>query len=528
MSKRDHDVALPASAIRMSPPLSRIQQMKKRDKATSRTTDQVGFWQPCSSEWSKRLWLPQQADSVTTDSVSSRPSTTDAGTRDSWFSVRQSLPKSSHIRSLPGALWHRVSPVEVAEQTVDVTKPVITGVKKVRFRPTPKQKSTIATWMGAARMTYNKAIAFLNNEDTVGSRTIKDVRAHCVNDAVTKNARSMKWARGVPYSIRDEGARDAMKAMQSNIAKQKSQKKQGKCMKFELRYRRKKRAFQETIVIHASHWGKKRGIYHALLGRSGDKLCISERQKVHIPKTLVNDIRLVRTRLGEFFLVIPTHESDARRVHDENQVTDEAPYTVAMDPGVRTFMTAYDASGRVVEWGAGDDKHLARIQERIQTIEERSKTVNHRKRYRMHRATLRANRKVRCLVDELHRKLALWLCRSFRTIIIPVFATQQMVTHKQGRTALRPKTSRAMCTWSHYRFRTNLKHKAKCFPGVSVVETTEQYTSKTCGACGQVNHNLREEKTFVCDACGFVCDRDFNAARNILIRYLTVKKIALS
>ena len=144
------------------------------------------------------------------------------------------------------------------------------------------------------------------------------------------------------------------------------------------------------------------------------------------------------------------------------------------------------------------------------------------------RATLRANRKVRCLVDELHRKLALWLCRSFRTIIIPVFATQQMVTHKQGRTALRPKTSRAMCTWSHYRFRTNLKHKAKCFPGVSVIETTEQYTSKTCGACGQLNHDLREEKTFVCDACGFVCDRDFNAARNILIRYLTVKQIPLS
>ena len=115
--------------------------MKKRDKVTSRTTDQVGFWQPCSSEWSKRLLLPNQADSVTTDSAS-RPSTTDAGTRDSWFSVRQSLPKSSHIRSLPGALWHRVSPVEVAEQTVDVTKPLITGVKKVRFRPTPKQKST--------------------------------------------------------------------------------------------------------------------------------------------------------------------------------------------------------------------------------------------------------------------------------------------------------------------------------------------------------------------------------------------------
>ena len=84
-----------------------------------------------------------------------------------------------------------------------------------------------------------------------------------------------------------------------------------------------------------------------------------------------------------------------------------------------------------------------------------------------------------------------------------------------------------MCTWSHFRFRTNLQNKAKSFPEVRVIETTEEYTSKTCGQCGKINDKLGGSKTFSCKACGFCSDRDFNGARNILIRHLTVTRVDL-
>jgi putative transposase len=41
-------------------------------------------------------------------------------------------------------------------------------------------------------------------------------------------------------------------------------------------------------------------------------------------------------------------------------------------------------------------------------------------------------------------------------------------------------------------------------------------SSKTCSGCGVVKTNLRRsERTFRCEGCGLVLDRDLNAARNL-------------
>ena len=42
-------------------------------------------------------------------------------------------------------------------------------------------------------------------------------------------------------------------------------------------------------------------------------------------------------------------------------------------------------------------------------------------------------------------------------------------------------------------------------------------SSKTCSGCGAVKAKLAlSERTYGCDACGLVMDRDLNAARNLL------------
>lgn len=47
----------------------------------------------------------------------------------------------------------------------------------------------------------------------------------------------------------------------------------------------------------------------------------------------------------------------------------------------------------------------------------------------------------------------------------------------------------------------------------------EEYTSKTCGRCGwQPDGKLSSSKVFLCRRCGFQCDRDWNAARNIFLK----------
>ena len=42
-------------------------------------------------------------------------------------------------------------------------------------------------------------------------------------------------------------------------------------------------------------------------------------------------------------------------------------------------------------------------------------------------------------------------------------------------------------------------------------------SSKTCSRCGAIRDDLAlSERTFVCFECGYIADRDYNAAQNIL------------
>ena len=57
-----------------------------------------------------------------------------------------------------------------------------------------------------------------------------------------------------------------------------------------------------------------------------------------------------------------------------------------------------------------------------------------------------------------------------------------------------------------------------------VIECYEDYTSKTCGQCGALNEKLAGKKVFDCpqEDCDYKAGRDTSAARNILLRYLTL------
>lgn len=52
--------------------------------------------------------------------------------------------------------------------------------------------------------------------------------------------------------------------------------------------------------------------------------------------------------------------------------------------------------------------------------------------------------------------------------------------------------------------------------GVRVTQVPRQYTSQRCSSCGKVEKRNRRGETYRCD-CGFVCDADVNAAKNIAL-----------
>ena len=79
-----------------------------------------------------------------------------------------------------------------------------------------------------------------------------------------------------------------------------------------------------------------------------------------------------------------------------------------------------------------------------------------------------------------------------------------------------PKLAKAIQEQNLYRFRQILTYKCQLY-GIDLYLADRWYpSSKTCSCCGWYNPNLKlTDRTFVCEICGLVMDRDENAAKNI-------------
>jgi putative transposase len=78
------------------------------------------------------------------------------------------------------------------------------------------------------------------------------------------------------------------------------------------------------------------------------------------------------------------------------------------------------------------------------------------------------------------------------------------------------KLSKAIADSGFYEFRRQLEYKTKLYDSKLVLADRWFPSSKTCSNCGNKKESLPlSERTFSCE-CGLVCDRDINAAINLV------------
>ena len=302
------------------------------------------------------------------------------------------------------------------------------------------------------------------------------------------------WVLKVPYDVRDGALKEFIQNLNTEVRKQ---------HQFRLKFKSRSDK-SAAIPVLKKHWKSGQWFPRSLKGR----LKITEGT---LP-VLEKDSKMVKTRYGTYNLCC---------VYEREEPSSEDLYSnsIALDPGVRTFLTGYDPSGEVVEIAKGDSSALFKMCLGVDKMMSKvSKAKTHKNRYQLKRAAARARDKIRSRVKDLHRKAAAYLCQSYKTIFLPVFGPSRMVRKRNRK--IRSKTVRQMLTFSHYQFRQHLLHKAKDYQGCRVVLVDEAYTSKTCGRCGHIKDKLGGAKIYRCKECGLVVDRDVNGARNIWIRSL--------
>ena len=193
--------------------------------------------------------------------------------------------------------------------------------------------------------------------------------------------------------------------------------------------------------------------------------------------------------------------------------TDKQGRLVALDPGVRTFMTFL---GEDYYGWLGNDSNLyiQKLCFRLDKLVSKISQASSQQKRRFKKAASRLRCKIKNLIKELHHKIARFLVDNFDVIVLPTFETSQMVS--KSRRKLRNKTVRQMLTLSHYEFKTFLKWKA-WENSKLVIDCNEAYTSKTVSWTGEIVQKLRWCKNYLSlqaswveDGSGFKrCSWDF-------------------
>jgi putative transposase len=432
------------------------------------------YWTDFCGEISSRLLLPVATGSHGLDL--NLYSTWSSKTVDkSWFSTKLYTVQNPNLPKI----YSQSFTSSAAEYTDLENTP--RKSRKIYLSLSPQQKAQIKQWFGVARYAYNQTIELLR--DGVIKANWKAIKGGILNSLPD-------WCKDTPYQIKSIAIKDACKAVSNAKLKFKKTGAVNRCS-----FKSRKDPKQSCYIPKSAV--SEKGIYYTILG---------EVKYTETLPTEFGDCRLV-CAYGDYYLTLPIQ---SLQLETENQGR-----IVALDPGIRTFLTYFSESS----FGWLGNKANIKIQKLCFKLDSLcsaiSKTTKQLKR-RLKKAANRIRAKIQNLVSELHKKSAKFLVDNFDVILLPTFETSQMA--RKAKRRIRSKSVRQMLTLSHYQFKQFIKHKAFEHNKV-VLDVNEAYTSRTVSWTGEMV-KIGGSKIIKSPSTGQTMDRDLNGARGIFLRAL--------
>jgi putative transposase len=187
-------------------------------------------------------------------------------------------------------------------------------------------------------------------------------------------------------------------------------------------------------------------------------------------------------------------------------------HTIGLDVGLTHFYT--DSDGQTVE----NPRHLRKSEKALKRLSQKLSRTQKGSKNRA-KARNRLSRKHLKVSGALSRTLRDWQRKDFAVKLARcVIQSNDLVAYEdlQVRNLVRNrKLAKSISDAAWSAFRNWLEYFGKVF-GVVTVAVPPHYTSQNCSNCGKVVKKSLSQRTHRCQHCGFVLDRDWNAALNIL------------
>ena len=347
---------------------------------------------------------------------------------------------------------------------------------RIQLDPTFKQRSYFSRACGTARMVWNHALAEWNRQHKAGGKP-SGIKLKKEFNAI--KYQSYPWLK----SIHRDAHSQPFSALQTAFTR--FFHKKSKRPKFKSR-------------------GKCRDSFYA----ANDQFRF-EGQRVRLP--LVGCIRMRESLRfnGKIIGATVSRTADRWFIAIQVEITDHKPVskpesTVGVDLGVKTLATL--STGELVENKRplqGFMKRLVRCSRRLSRSRKGSRRSEKTKR-----RLQRIHDNIANIRKDITHKLTTQLCKEYTCVVIEDLSVKEMLGNRR--------LSRSISDVSFGEIRRQIHYKSKLHSCDLVVVDRWFPSSKTCSSCGNVKQDLKlSDRTYLCDSCGLVLDRDFNAALNL-------------
>ena len=365
-------------------------------------------------------------------------------------------------------------------------------IKRIKLKPNYKTREIIKEWCNTSRAVYNKGVDEISKDNKNANFFQLRNKYVTAKSKEIRNENVQDWMLKTPKDIRAGALKNLVSGFKSGITNLKR-----KNIKFfNLKYRLKKSNTQVIEIPKSAIkildnkqvkiFGRyiKDGIKHS-----------KERRKIVIE----HDCKIEYRYPDEYHLLIPY-----KRKYQEY---DKKRDIIALDPGVRKFMTAYSQ----------EETRTFNPSNKIEILNAQTDSIKSLSPKNKKKAVLKRELKVGNLIKEFHYSVINYLTKTYNKVFLPTFETSAIIKHCEAKQrVIGRSTARRMNNLSHYKFKQRLLHRCE-LTNTKLYLVNESYTSKTCTKCGCLN-NIGSNETYNCLKCGLVIDRDVNGARNIFIK----------
>jgi putative transposase len=371
----------------------------------------------------------------------------------------------------------------------------MTYCRKIRIYPTAKQKEYFETFFGASRYIYNKTIEWKKNNKDQKSLIFHKIRPHIIiaNKDLDDNHKEA-WLKNIPYDTRQLSLKNALSSIKSSIQLLKNK----NIQYFNHKFKSKKDKKQTFYIDHRAL--KNLNLFPSLL-KKDKKLKVKKKYKKYENYIPSSDSIILKD--GKNYYLLFTKEKE------KINITEKKNNIISLDPGIKKFQSFYDTNGYVGEFGNIElKKKLFKTEKKIDKLMSIS---TKQKKSRLRNKCYKLRTKAKNIISDFHWKLSSFLCKNYKVILLPIFKSKKM------RKNLDNISNRVLNLYSHYKFKERMIYQSNKY-NCQLIIVDESYTTKTCGCCGMINNFIGNSNIFWCSSCKIELERDYQAARNILIK----------